>query len=333
MKAWVRVMSGLKYLTEHPAIAQALVSHGDAYFPTAELESKSWVQLHDATEQAHIFEFDDDTARLMELTDTEPHDVRLPFPLVFLDCTFAVNLAKIHNRYAGILLYQSSGSEIRDTHSITGPGMQLNVPRGTVLPESVIITNRISACAFIIEPGKPWITNVFYPLDVDPREMYGKTLGVGRRNVSMSRYGTREWTAMRNIALNFLDLLNTPDVYIVQLRRGRKNQDRRKREGKPALPPSDIVYLRPSIRRYVDDLKSSGQWNVSHRFWVRGHFRHYRADRYERVQRNDEIRVEAGGNEARIGKCPTCHGVEFIKPFIKGRGLLIKKRYRKAAAT
>jgi hypothetical protein len=246
--------------------------------------------------------------------------------MVFLDCTFAVNLAKIRNRYAGIFLYQSPGDEIRSLEDM-GESMNMRVPASLKLPANITISNRITACAFIVEPGKPWITNVYYPIDQDPRDLYGNALGVGRTNVSMTRYGMREWVAMRNIALNFLDLLNTPDVYIVQMRRRSKNAERRKRQGKPALPPSDIVYLRPSIRRYVDDLKASGQWDVSHRFWVRGHFRHYRSERYARLLENDAQWAALPGNESKVGKCPTCHGVEFIKPFIKGHGLLVKKRY------
>jgi hypothetical protein len=338
MKAWPRVVAGLRYLIENPAIAKQLVNNGESYFDTPERERLHWERQLAAVEDSHIFEFDDDTVRLMELTDCEPHDVQLPFPLVFLDCSFNVNAAQVQNRYAGILLYQYepqtadeavSPSPInRGKYTVPSP-LYPTVARAT---GARITEPHLSAVSFIREPGKPYVVDTMFPISQDPRELYGRFLGVDPKNIQMGRYGSREWKALRNISLNFLDLLNTPDAYLVPLRRGAKNQERRKREGKPALPPSDVVYLRPSIRRYIDGLKVKGQWNVSYRFWIRGHLRHYRAERYRQIIAHDQERADAEDSETRVGKCPTCFGVEFIKPYIKGRGLLIKKRYRKAGA-
>lgn len=82
MRAWAQVTSGLRYVIDHPIFARTMVDRGESYYPTAKMELNNWQHLLDALQTAHIFEFDDDTARLMELTDAEPHEVRLPFPMV-----------------------------------------------------------------------------------------------------------------------------------------------------------------------------------------------------------------------------------------------------------
>src|SRR6266487_493493 len=309
MKAWPRVISGLEYLISHPLIAQTLVQQFESYYSTAEAEVKHWDAILDGVKQAHIFEFSDDTVRLMELTDNEPHNVKLPFPMTFLDAEFEVSVSKVTNHYAGIFLYNFE------------PNTLIPAPLREIAPH-------LSAVTFIREMGKPWIIDVFYPISENPVEIYAENKSYAGAKILFGRYARSEWRALRNIALNFLDLLDTPDAYVVPVRRGAKNVARRERQGKPALPPSDIVYLRPSILRYINRLKAAGQWNVSHRFWIRGHFRHYRNERYRDVVAHDRARAEKTGEEPIVGPCSSCFGKEFIKPFVKGKGLLVQKRYR-----
>jgi len=315
MKAWPRIVSGLEYLISHPLIAQTLVQQFESYYPTAEAEVKHWEALLEGVKGAHIFEFSDDTVRLMELTDNEPHDVKLPFEMTFLDAEFDVSVGKITNHYVGIFLYNFD------------PGTSVPAPLPYIDPH-------LSAVTFIRETGKPWVIDVFFPISDNPVELFERGMKDAGKSpladakILFGRYARSEWRALRNIALNFLDLLDTPDAYVVPVHRGAKNVARRERQGKAALPPSDIVYLRPSILRYINRLKAAGQWNVSHRFWVRGHFRHYRNERYRDVVAHDRARAEKTGEEPIIGPCSSCFGKEFIKPFVKGKGLLVQKRYR-----
>jgi len=60
------------------------------------------------------------------------------------------------------------------------------------------------------------------------------------------------------------------------------------------------------LRRYISNLKSNGHIDYSHKFWVRGHWR---------TLKNEKRYKDSVGKKM------------WIKPFIKGKGILIDKKY------
>lgn len=282
MSGWERVYVGLNRVSSTRAFAESIVKNKTGYYDTAEEEIKSWQWQLDMLRDAHVFEFDKDLALMLRLTDNSMHDVKLPFPVVFLDCEFTLSTGEVINTYVGILLFESPG--------VAYTNIQLVTPRPTF----------IRAIAYMVGPMNT-VVDVTYPIGVDLGEFF-KGL-----KVRFSRYGRAEYKALQNLTLNFLDILETSDVFIVPIRRGRKNIERRIREGKIPLPPSEKVVVRPSIRRYIAKLKTGGHFTYSHRFWVRGHWKHWRHERY-----------------AASGRLGT---KTWVPPYIKGEGLLVKKKY------
>ena len=100
---------------------------------------------------------------------------------------------------------------------------------------------------------------------------------------------------------NFINFCNSPDVEVVEVYRSDKNKERRIRQNKPILPSSKKIVLTGVTKMYIDKLVNSGEINYSHRFWVRGHFRQYQKHNTRKI---------------------------WIVPYIKGKGILIEKKYK-----
>jgi len=102
---------------------------------------------------------------------------------------------------------------------------------------------------------------------------------------------------------NFLDFLNNPDVDIVDINFSKDRNIKRLKKGKCFLPDYKDIRISGSLKKYFDDFSLNSKANYSHRFWVRGHFRTLKSERY-------------GGNvNKRL----------WITPYIKGEGILINK--------
>jgi hypothetical protein len=70
------------------------------------------------------------------------------------------------------------------------------------------------------------------------------------------------------------------------------------------LDKTYFVKIENPLRRYIDEfVRMRTRAKYSHKFWVRGHFRHLKADRYHEKK------------------------TLWIVPFIKGQGILIQKNY------
>lgn len=106
--------------------------------------------------------------------------------------------------------------------------------------------------------------------------------------------------------INFLNLLNDPDIIVKEKIAGKKKQIKRKEKGKIPIPKRGIIRLDGRLKVYADKIqKEKRTWKYSHRFWVRGHWRRLRAERYGK---NQGKRI-------------------WIPPYVKGNGILIEKEY------
>lgn len=112
-----------------------------------------------------------------------------------------------------------------------------------------------------------------------------------------------------NIVCNILDFMNndteTIDINIVEIDKVRN--DKRIIRGKPPIPAK--VYIRPKseYRTYYisfnNDLETRHR---THRYLVRGHWRHFRSSKW----------VKAQGQSV------------WIKPQVRGKGIFIEKKYK-----
>lgn len=113
---------------------------------------------------------------------------------------------------------------------------------------------------------------------------------------------------LRNIVCNIIDLIeddNLVDVRVVE--RDEKQNQKRAKRGKVAIPRKIVIKPKEEFRVYVDKYnKQREDFTYSHKFQVRGHWRHYMSDKYT---------IEKRGTK------------KWIKPFFKGEGILIKKDY------
>ncbi|KKM92293.1 hypothetical protein LCGC14_1220010, partial [marine sediment metagenome] len=110
---------------------------------------------------------------------------------------------------------------------------------------------------------------------------------------------------IRNFFCNFLDFLNCPDVDIVVIERTEKENRKRVLIGKNPIPSQTFIRVKGKLKIYLNELKSAGYFNYSHRFWVRGHFRTLRSPKWKNKQ----------GTKI------------WIPPYIKGKGRLIERVY------
>jgi len=110
---------------------------------------------------------------------------------------------------------------------------------------------------------------------------------------------------VENLIFNFLCFVNSPDIEYKTVIDSKRDTEIRRRKGKPQRPPIANIVLTNPLKRYIYKQKHNEKMIYSHRFWVRGHWRTLRDKRY-------------GENQGKK---------LWIKPYIKGDGLLINKKY------
>lgn len=116
---------------------------------------------------------------------------------------------------------------------------------------------------------------------------------------------TRE--LLHNFALNFLHFIQDKDVWLVQKAPDRKRNEKRIKKGKVPIPQRMVINLKGELKLYMRKVvRDKKLFHYSHRFWVMGHWRTYRHEKW-----GDKVGTSI-----------------WISPFIKGKGLLVDRRYR-----
>ena len=105
--------------------------------------------------------------------------------------------------------------------------------------------------------------------------------------------------------LNFLNFLHNPEVEYLLNTRSETNIERRIKQGKPIIPASAVIKLSGYLKQYVETLTAHSGFTHNYRFWVRGHFRELRAEKWKQ-KRGQRI---------------------WIPPFLKGNGIIFQKPY------
>jgi hypothetical protein len=111
---------------------------------------------------------------------------------------------------------------------------------------------------------------------------------------------------VKYLVCNILDFINNPDVELVHVERTKEENVKRMDRGKIPIPVCKYVRINGQLKIYFDELNAGGEFNYSHKFWVRGHFR---------VLRDEHRWKDKVGTKI------------WIPPFIKGKGIFIQKEY------
>lgn len=112
---------------------------------------------------------------------------------------------------------------------------------------------------------------------------------------------------LQTFICNFLDFLNDPEVELKIITRTEEQNQKRINKGKFAIPQLNFIIVTGKLKIYQDKISNGIHFSYSHKFWVRGHFR---------ILRNEERYKESIGKRT------------WIKPYIKGKGILLDKDYK-----
>jgi hypothetical protein len=125
------------------------------------------------------------------------------------------------------------------------------------------------------------------------------------------------------IVCNFLDFINHPKTESVTIEYTQKENEKRISRGKPSYP-SSVCFIRLDniIKKYEGE--SSGKHKeFSYKFWVRGHYIHFRnKTRFRYLYSLPPEKINDKGYQINDGLIS-----KFVSAFIKGKGKLYNKRY------
>lgn len=232
---------------------------------------------------ARVFHCSEPVKEMLMETSNTIGKRRLPFPLMFINTDFKIGDMNVF----GLLMFQVHGDK-----------GDLVFCRDPKCPEQDEDNHGFGVFAI-----------GFKERDSSLRYGYGTISPKGGLQFTRDRF-------MKKVGLfacNFLDFLLDPNVRFVKasgtdepLKGGHKAL-RNEYEGKRIdLSKTYFVKIADPLQRYVDQwVRMRTNKGYSHRFWVRGHFRRLRAERY-------------GEN---IGR------KLWIAPFVKGQGVLLHKEY------
>jgi len=115
---------------------------------------------------------------------------------------------------------------------------------------------------------------------------------------------------IKNILCNVVDFVehNKSDMIQTIIKTSADENIKKMKRGK--LPMPTKIFIRPSkgFKKYVDEFNEQREslGKLSYQFMVRGHYRHYRAERFS---------------------YKTKHTPMWIKPFMKGEGIIVSKPF------
>lgn len=135
---------------------------------------------------------------------------------------------------------------------------------------------------------------------------------------------------IKNIIYSFCYFINEPDISIISHPLNPKNNIRRMERGIMPLPEYKKIVIHGKLRMYIDNMKKEWQGgthaSASYRYWVRGFYRHFfDKKKYAKLYAlTDDEREKAGFTFSQKHKNILRR---WVKPFIKGQGILIKQRW------
>ena len=257
----------------------------------------------------HVFEIEDKHKYLLLLTKNPKTDeaelwkhVRLPFPEIFLDVEFdSDELEHCENKITGILL--------KEMKSISPVYTNFEGLKESHNKKEFVTLTTYGLMAYICgiaSDGSPFTDKFLFPIlnkSIEPDGEEGEVHGL-----KVNYDNKKEAEFVKRFIINFILFLKDREVIYITRERSQKNNERRLREGKTILPSSRIIKLTGQLKHYVNSLQDTDfKGKLSYKFWVSGHWRTYRAERYSVMRRNK---------------------VQWIEPYKKGQGIEVKHIYR-----
>lgn len=267
--------------------------------------------INQGLSECHIFEIKNTVKRLLIMTKNPKKNdkVKLPFPFIFIDVDFKKDEVKNlgfeigYEKIMGVLI-----SEAKLVSKLTIESLKLLKKSGyTGKQVQEYFQNkentlgkalRISICSKFNGEIKFDTFNINVNLS-DASKNY--------EVIESDNTDFRTKKLVKCFVLNFLNFLNSPEIEYKTVEYGKKKNQKRVERGKKPIPVRNFIKVKGKLKKYINQLKNDKTtWSYSHRFWVRGHWRTLKSK-------------ERWGNKSgtRI----------WIKPYIKGKGILFEKKY------
>jgi len=239
-----------------------------------------------AINNSKVFEIDDSIVQVLH--NTESKETESPFQDVIIDCDL-----KIFDRnYHGIHI----GEYVTDSEN-------KNVKKDIVYRAIISIYTRFNE-----ELEEREFQFDFFDLD-----------SVFKQSDKLDKYQK----GIKNFVFSFLNFINEPEVEVIERPFNPKNNERRKSRGLISLPPQKTIRVTGLLKEYLGKIEQGLKIQYNYRFWVRGHYLHFRnKKRFHRLYALEENKLREKGYQTKNGVL-----IIWKKPFIKGEGILLDKIY------
>lgn len=248
--------------------------------------------------KSKVFKINKDLVNLFKLTDNKLDEkIRLPFPIIYLECKIPIYGKYVLDKqvsdgdlyYKGVLIIEVPKENIHfdiDANMIKWVWPSINE---AINAQDV----ELYTYSFSYSP--------FHPEDFQILACFMSQKYSNKKTL----LNIDELNQLKAFTANFLDFLNDPEVKLIENKTPNRKTNIRKRKGKPT-PPTMKIKINGTLLKYINQIKTGRHFNYSHRFWVRGHWRHLKS----------KVFVNRQGQKI------------WIRPHIKGDGILIgDKKY------
>lgn len=250
-----------------------------------ELFIENVIQSYDNT---HLYFIQEDAKQLLMLTKPPSNtDIsHLPYNDIFIDVNFTkeeikkyTNIDIEYDSITGIIIQKGSAYDYNT-----------KIFAGNTVRIITLVKNRDYSFFFLT-------FNVCFEL-LEEFKDYTVHIEKAKQNKNTEKF-------CKKFSTNFLNFVLDPEVITTYCEKDTVRNKKRIKNNKIALPSSTNIVLDGKRRIYVNNLVSSGSMSYNYKFWVQGHYRILKSERYK----------EKKGLKL------------WIPPFIKGKGILFEKKY------
>ena len=245
-----------------------------------------------------IFRVDDNTKRMLLMTKVPKLNshLKLPFPYIFIDVKFTKEDIDL---FIGQKQKEKLGIRKVGIKEVIGIGLSRGQLLSSVDDKIVGDNLRMTSCC-LKDEGMIWFDTFNEDINITDSSIKGY-------NMKMTTHNPFVKKMVYCFTLAFLNFLHNPEIEIVEVEHTDSQNLKRIKRGKIPIPSSYSIRLTGKLKKYVSELEKFGHFGThfSYKFWIRGHFRTLRSERYKK----------------NIGKRV------WLAPFVKGSGILIDKEY------
>lgn len=238
--------------------------------------------------ESKYFQIPENVSFMLLNTKNKVSRVKLPHLYMFLDTTIVI----YDRTYYGILL--------GDIDQLKEMGQKANIDVKDIEDKGILVTS-------FYDGGEGYGWSKFNLYEKDTNKYIKK---------------------LKEYIMNTLCFLNSDEIKIMLHERTEKNRQRRIENKRVPLPSFNKIQVIGYLAKYLEKLESEGgNIRFTHRFWVRGHFRHFWDKRYDTLYKSYKL----GDLKHKEGKQYLMDSNTlklWIYPYIKGQGILIEKKYQ-----